>query len=211
MLVIVTALGLSSCNLFSPDDDPEVYTGGSVISVAFVVAGPHSVTLNWEEDFPDEDGFYVDRQIWDGGWQAWEKKILTVGADIHTAIDETAVMGSSYRYKVYAHKGDALSEETPRDYNFWLPYPKDMDYDFSWANPTRVRFFWNNEAPWADSIVVAKRPEGQEWTPRYATLGGNATEYWDTDFNVNIDNTWGFTAYYQNFISQQYTITLQTP
>lgn len=211
VFVALLALGLSSCNLFNNDDDPEIYTGGSVTEVTFAVSSPTSVTLTWEEDFTDEDGFYVDRQAWDGGWQEWEKKILTVDADVHTAIDTDADLGTSYRYRVYAFKGDAVSDEIAWDYNFWLPYPQNLDYDFSWATPTRIRFFWDNIAPWADSIVVAKRPAGEEWTPHYATLPGNATEYMDSSYDVSIDNTWGFTAYYQEHISSQYTITMMAP
>ena len=211
MFVITFTLGLSSCNLFNNDDDPEVFTGGSVTEVTFLVSSPHSVTLNWVEDFADEDGFYIDRQIWDGGWQEWERKILVVGQDFHTAIDTTAIMGSSYRYKVYAYKGNAESDEQLWDYNFWLPYPLNPDYDFSWSNPTRIRFFWSNQAPWADSIVVAKQLEGQAWVGRYSVLPGAATEYTDTDYVVTQTATWGFTAYYQNQVSQQSRITMVAP
>lgn len=202
-------LGLSGCDLFSPEEeDPDPYTGGSVTNVQFHILSPTDVQLNWTEDYPDEDGFYVDRKLWNG---AWEKKILQVGANTTMAVDTTAELGKVYYYKVYAFKGNQESEEEQVQYNFYLPAPQNLDYDFSWSQPNRMRLFWQNQAVWADSIVVARRLEGEQWTPHVAVLDGSATEYIDQDYNVSLTTSWGFTAYYQEHVSQQATLTMMPP
>ncbi len=199
---------LSSCNWFTNEDPPDVYTGGTVTSVTFELLSPTHVKLNWVENFPDETGFYVDRKLWDG---AWQRKILHVGANVTTATDSTAELGKVYYYKIYAHRGEDESVEEEQQYNCFLPCPYNVDYDYSWSFPNRLRLFWTNQATWADSIVVAKRISGEEWTPHVAVLPGDATEYTDYTYNVNQITSWGFTAYYQEHVSQQHTITMMPP
>lgn len=211
-LILLLLLGLAllngSCDLFGPEEEPEPYTGGTVTNVAFEILGPGSVRIRWTENFADEDGFYVDRKVWDG---SWEHKILEVGANDTTAIDTTVTMGDVYYYKVYAFKGDSESVEEQVQYNYYLPAPYNLDYDYSWANPTRMRLFWINQAAWADSIVVAKRISGEQWTPHIAMLPGSATEWTDTAYDVSLVTTWGFTAYYNEHVSQQATLTMMPP
>ncbi|HOY84637.1 MAG TPA: hypothetical protein PLQ80_05000 [Candidatus Syntrophosphaera sp.] len=202
-------LVLASCDLLNPDgDDPLPYTGGTVSEVTFELLGPTEVRLNWAENFPDEDGFYVDRKLWDG---AWERKIQSVAANATTVVDTTAQLGKVYYYKVYAFKGEQESVEEQQQYNCYLPAPADLDYDYSWSQPNRVRLFWLNKAAWADSIVVAKRLSGEQWTAHLAALPGSATEWTDLGYNHSQTVTWGFTAYFQDQVSQQATLTLMPP
>jgi len=209
VVLCVALLCLGGCNLFGPEDeDPDPYTGGTVSDVAFEIMGPASVKITWTENFADEDGFYVDRKLWDG---EWERKILQCGPNETQVTDPSAVLGSVYYYKVYAFKGDRESEEEQVQYNFYLPWPQNVDYDFSWNQPGIIRFFWTNQAAWADSIVVAKRVSGGQWEAPYAVLAGNATEYTDPAYNVAVEATWGFTTYYQEHISSQTTITMMPP
>lgn len=206
--ICVCLLVLSGCDWFSPDDEPDPYTGGSVTNVSFEILSPTSVKITWAEDFPDEDGFYVDRKLWDG---QWEHKILHCGSNETQVTDTNAVLGSVYYYKVYAVKGNKESVEDQVQYNFLLPWPYNVDYDYNWNQPGIIRFFWTNQAAWADSIVVAKRISGEQWVSPYAVLPGNATEYTDPSYTVTVEATWGFTTYYQEHISSQATITMMPP
>jgi hypothetical protein len=70
LLLLVASFGLVSCK---SDDDPKPYTGGEISAVSFEILGPESIRINWAENFSDEDGFYVDRQIWPSPWQ---RKVL---------------------------------------------------------------------------------------------------------------------------------------
>ncbi len=199
---------IAGCNLFTDTDDPDIYAGGEVSSVTFQVEGPNTVRINWTETFPDEQGFYIDRKVWDG---TWEKKLIQVPAEATTALDTTAVLGTVYYYKVYAYKNDAESVEEQVQYNFYLPAPKDPEYDFSWTNPTRIRISWENLAPWADSIRVSKKIGDGFWVTPYQVLAGDATEFMDNNFNVEVVNTWSIVAYYEEHFSQQALLTLMPP
>lgn len=204
MILILTA----SCKPFVHEDDPDPYTGGEVSALSFQIVGPGVVKLSWNENFPDEDGFYVDRRRWDG---PWETRILQAYPNQVCITDIFATMGEVYFYRVYAFKGNSLSEPVEQQYNFLLPPPADVDYDFDWNAPTRIRFFWTNQAAWADSIVVAKRLEGQDWTPNVAVLSGNACEWTDPSYDVTTSTTWSFTTLYQEHASIPALITMVPP
>jgi hypothetical protein len=213
LIVLITAAMLTGCP-FTPEEDdndpeePTLYTGGEIAGVTFEVLGPNSVRIRWSENFPDEEGFVIDRKEWDG---EWTYNLLTTSANDTTVVDDTAALDKIYYYHVYAFKGNAHSVKDQIQYNFNLPYPANIDYDYSWSNPNRIRMFWSNLAPWADSIVVAKRLDYGTWTPGYAILSGAAEGYTDTAYNVQTTTSYGYTAYYQDHQSQQYVITFQPP
>jgi len=207
-LLIVLSLGLMSCDLFNSDDDPEPYTGGEISAVTFEMLGPGQVKINWMENFADEDGFYVDRQKWP---DAWERKYLNAGPNETSVVDEEAELGNVYYYKVYAVKGDRESDEEEQQFNFYLPSPINISYEYNWNLPNRIRLLWTNNATWADSIVIAKKVAEGEWASPYTVVAGGTTEFMDMDFNINVVNTWGFTTHYQDHISNQYLYTLMPP
>lgn len=204
-ILLVLAAG---CKPFVHEDDPDPYTGGEVSGLTFQIIGPGVVKLFWQENFTDEDGFYVDRRRWDG---QWESRILQAYPDQVCINDIFAELGQVYYYRVYAFKGNSLSLPVEAQFNFYLPPPANLDYDFSWNTPGRIRFFWTNEAAWADSIVVAKRLEGQDWVPRVAVLPGNAVDWTDLDYDVSQTATWSFTTYYQHYVSNPAQITMIPP
>ncbi|NLG18241.1 MAG: hypothetical protein GX556_12985 [Fibrobacter sp.] len=208
-VLLVFCFGLVSCNLLNPEDDPERYTGGEVSAVSFDILGPGQIRIKWKENFTDEDGFYVDRKKWP---ETWERKVLHTGSNETTVTDNEAELGSIYFYKVYAVKGDRQSEEEDVQFNFDLPGPTNIETDFNWNRPDRIRLWWTNNATWVDSIVIAKKVSGEQaWTFPYAVLPGDATEFIDLDMNINVTNNWSFTAYYRNHKSIQNTCTLMPP
>ncbi|NLW19402.1 MAG: hypothetical protein GXY81_06920 [Candidatus Cloacimonetes bacterium] len=212
ILGLFLILSLAGCSLFTKPDDqddpPETYTGGEISSLTMEIAGPTKVKLTWTDTFEDEDGFYIDRREWDG---AWVEKMITVGVEVNTAIDNEAELGKVYYYRVRAFKGSAISQEEAHQLNFYLPAPQNIDYDFSWSNPRRICLFWDNVATWADSIVIAKKHSGEDWVPRYAVLPGSAIQYNDMDFYTNKTTTWSFTAHYGEQRSISPTLTIQAP
>lgn len=212
ILGLFLILILAACSLFTKpdeqDDPPEIYSDGEITSLSMEIVGPTKVKLTWTDSFEDEDGFYVDRREWDG---AWEEKIVMVGADVDSAVDSTAVLGTTYYYRVRAFKANAVSQEEAHQFNFFLPAPQNIDSDFNWNNPSRIRLFWDNVATWADSIVIAKKHSGEDWVPGYAVLPGSAVQYNDMDYNRNKTTTWSFTAYYSDKKSLSPTLTVQAP
>lgn len=211
-LLLISTLVIMGCNLFTKDDDdndPVLYEGGVVDSVRFQVMAPTSIQITWAETFTDEDGFYIDRKVWDG---EWHNRILHVGPNVHSVIDETGDLDEVYYYHVYAYKGDAESVKEQIQYNFNLPYPDNVDWSYNPnSSPTHIRLFWTNLATWADSIVVAKKINYEVVDSHYAKLAGNATEYTDVAYDHALTTTYGFTAYYQDHTSQQYNLTLVPP
>jgi hypothetical protein len=166
------------------------------------------VKIFWTENFADEDGFYVDRRRWDGHW---ESRILQAYPDQVCITDIFAELGEVYFYRVYAFKGGSLSEPSQAQLDFYLPAPRDVDYEVCMADPDSIRFFWTNDAVWADSIVVGKRIEGQDWMHGIATLNGDAIQWTDTDYDVSQAATWSFTAHFHEHLSSPAYITMVPP
>jgi hypothetical protein len=208
-LLLVACLFMFGCGSDDKDEDttPAVYTGGTVSGVTFSVAGPTSIHLVWNEDFPDEDGICIDRRTYPDTWQ---ERLFTLPANTHEFTDSTATLDKVYYYHVYAFKGNAVSAKgNDLQYNYSLPYPANMDYDYDYLVPARMRMFWTNQAPWADSIVVRERIDYGDWSAPVAVLAGNATEYIAYDYDKTVWFSYGYTAYYQDHQSQEYEISFQ--
>ena len=205
LLLLVTSFGLVSCK---SDDDPKPYTGGEISAVSFEILGPDSIRINWAESFTDEDGFYVDRQRWPNTWQ---RKVLHLGPNETSVVDDSLRLGEVYYYKVYAVKGGRESEEDEVQLNFNVPHPIDVGYDFNWNQPNRIRLFWTNNAAWADSIWISKQEGDQEWDVPYAVVPGDATEFNDMDMNIEVANTWSFVSFSRGYQSNAYLYTLMPP
>jgi hypothetical protein len=205
LLLLVTSFGLVSCK---SDDDPKPYTGGEISAVSFEILGPDSIRINWAESFTDEDGFYVDRQRWPNTWQ---RKVLHLGPNETSVVDDSLRLGEVYYYKVYAVKGDRESEEEEVQLNFLVPHPINVGNDFNWNQPNRIRLFWTNNAAWADSIWISKQEGDQEWDVPYAVVPGDATEFNDMDMNIEVANTWSFVTFSRGNMSTAYFYTLMPP
>ncbi len=206
--LFIFVLIMSGCNLFNKDDDNNSttsYTSGIVDSVRFQVLSPTSIRLSWYENFSDEEGFRIDRKIWDG---EWHYSIQVVGPNIHTVVDTTADLGKIYYYHVYAFKGHAESVKTQLQYNFDLPCVYNMDWQY-YSNPHWIRMYWINQAPWADSIVVKKDINYAHNNVRLGVLPGNATEYWVYDNDWTVYTTYYYTTYFQNHQSQEAGVTFE--
>lgn len=67
-----------------------------------------SVRLDWSSDVAaNEDGFEIERQVWDGEWQKWGR----VGADVTTYTDAVGVEPlKRYRYRVRAFNGNDFGD-----------------------------------------------------------------------------------------------------
>lgn len=205
LLLLVASFGLVSCK---SDDDPKPYTGGEISAVSFEILGPESIRINWAENFSDEDGFYVDRQRWPNTWQ---RKVLHLGPNETSVVDDSLRLGEVYYYKVYAVKGDRESEEEEVQLNFLVPHPINVGNDFNWNQPNRIRLFWTNNATWADSIWISKQEGDQDWVVPYAVVPGNAIEFIDMDMNIEVANTWSFVSFSRGYQSNAYLYTLMPP
>jgi len=205
LLLLVTSFGLVSCK---SDDDPKPYTGGEISAVSFEILGPDSIRINWAESFTDEDGFYVDRQRWPNTWQ---RKVLHLGPNETSVVDDSLRLGEVYYYKVYAVKGGRESEEDEVQLIFNVPHPIDVGCDFNWNQPNRIRLFWTNNAAWADSIWISKQEGDQDWVVPYAVVPGNAIEFIDMDMNIEVANTWSFVSFSRGYQSNAYLYTLMPP
>jgi hypothetical protein len=61
---------LAACKPFVHTDDPEPYLGGEAGNISFRIVGPGVVKILRTENFNDEDGFYVDRRLWNGNCES---------------------------------------------------------------------------------------------------------------------------------------------
>ncbi len=212
LFTVVLACLLGSCQLLnignvigSDEDNHGPYMGADITEVTFQILGPNQVQISWVVDFGDETGFYADRHV-DGG--QWDFRVAQCSPNVSVLVDSSAVLGEIYTYRIYAVGNGFESVGTYEQFNFLLPAPNGLEYDFDISQPAQIRLYWDNHAAWADSIVISKREGENAWVHQYGTVPGNANEYMDLDLNIGVANTWGVTAYYQNHISTQTTLTL---
>lgn len=78
-----------------------------LLASALLSAAP-SVTLNWQDNSDNEDGFFVERSEAGGAFLP----IAQVGADVTTYSDERVRFGVVYTYRVNAYNADGMSGYT---------------------------------------------------------------------------------------------------
>jgi len=202
---------LAGCDLKIMDDlwdDNDViipYGGGEITEISFKILGPSQVQISWEENFTNEDGFTVSR--WSADYSS--NRIARCGANETVVVDSTAELGKEYTYFIEAFKNGIVSPGTSARFKFTLPNLSEVGYEFNWIEPNRLKLIWTNNAPWADSILIAKKVGAQAWVTPYAVIPGSATDFMDEDLLIGVRNTWSFTTYYQNHISDKYIYTIE--
>ncbi len=141
---------------------------------AAILAGPQ-VRLAWNDPATNETGFVVQRSS-DGG-TTWSQ-IGTVGANVRTYTDATAVLGSSYSYRVGSVNVAGTSYGTPVGASVAPPSKPGIATAVAarQGGNERITVTWGDVSGEA-TFTVQRSADGVTWTTMSSSVAANATSY----------------------------------
>ncbi|QKI88321.1 S8 family serine peptidase [Thiomicrorhabdus xiamenensis] len=194
--------------------DPSVLLAPSALSAT--VSG-QDVTLNWQDNSANENGFVVERAMKIRGKYTFET-IATLGADSTSFTDSVAELGT-YQYRVYAFNdsnqvySDAVlvkvettsTEPPPPPEPGTLVAPDNLS---ATLNGSTVTLTWNDNSTDESGFYIERgvKVRGQITYSRVATVGTDTASYSETlasgtyEYRVQAFNDSG-TSSYSNSVS----------
>jgi len=149
--------------------------------------GATGITLTWKDNSNNEDGFMVERREGSGSWSTLTYMVNsgTVGANITTYTDTSAVTGKTYSYRVRAYTGTVLSRT-------FSAYSNEVTVTYAAnivAAPTNltatvgatgITLNWTNNATNANFIHIERKESDGAWTTPFGDYTADTTTFVDT-------------------------------
>ncbi len=136
-----------------------------------------SVSLVWNDNSTDEDGFTIQRQV-DGG--AWNDSYANVAANV-TAYDDIDLPPGTYNYRVVAYNGYGDSGASNESQAVILDIP-DAPGDLSAVADSgsgTIALGWSDNSDNETGFVIMRRLDAGAWDDNYDTVAADATAYID--------------------------------
>ena len=163
--------------------DPNIPASpGNLIAEA---TGINQITLNWEDNSNNEDGFIIEREsatFFDFS------AIDTVSANITTYIDSSVDQGVSYHYRVSAFNISGQSMYSNTSYvTTILPAPVNLIGQLVGVPTYSVALSWQDSSNNELGFIIERDTIGNGTFEILDTVAMNAISYQDTNFVIAID------------------------
>ncbi len=134
-----------------------------------------TVSLDWNDNSTDEDGFIVQRQV-DGG--VWDDDYAGTAADVNVFVDVNILPGT-YNYRIIAHNfyGDSAASNESNAVIVDIPTaPSGLT---AYAESGTVVLGWSDNSDSEDGFIIQRRIGGGAWDNNYAVVDANLESYID--------------------------------
>lgn len=135
-----------------------------------------TVSLVWDDNSTNEDGFTIQRQVNSG---AWNNNYAGTVADVNVFVDDVNVSPGTYNYRVIAYNiyGDSTASNESQVIIVDIPAaPSELTAD---SESGTVTLGWNDNSDSETGFIVQRRVDSGVWDNNYAVVDANLESYLD--------------------------------
>ncbi|MBU1115315.1 MAG: fibronectin type III domain-containing protein [Bacteroidetes bacterium] len=162
---------------------------------AFVVSSSE-ITVSWDDETSNEDGFKIYRSTSSGGSYT---QIGTVGANVTTYSSIGLAASTTYYYQVSAYNagGDSPIDVGIYGFDTTLPNPPSLPdmVSASAVSSSEITVSWNDESTNEDGFKIYRSTSSGGSYPQIGTVGANVTSYSNTGLAANTTYYYQVSAY----------------
>jgi hypothetical protein len=139
------------------------------------------IRLDWRDNSNNETGFYVQRQVENGGWQ----RIDTLAANSTTYVNSGLTGSTTYGYRVQAYRTlrgtSAFSNEVSATTLPISPLPAVPSWSSALLASTQITVRWNDNSANETSFKIERKTGTGDWPgSEIATVAADVVEYVDS-------------------------------
>jgi len=134
-----------------------------------------TVSLTWNDNSTDENGFTVQRQV-DGG--AWNNSYAGTSADVNTFIDVN-ITPATYNYRIIACNTYGDSNASNESQVIIIDIPTAPSGLIADSNSGTITLNWYDNSDSETGFTIQRQVDGGAWDNNYALVGANLESYLD--------------------------------
>jgi len=154
------------------------------------VTGTSIISLVWNDNSADEDGFKIERKISGGNFS----ELATVGSGVTAFNDTGVIVGVSYVYRIRAFRA-TINSDYSNEATAIIPKPGTPgNLTASATGAASIALSWNDNSTDEDGFKIERKISGGSFS-EIATVGSGVTSFNDGDVSIGVSYVYRIRAY----------------
>lgn len=158
------------------------------------------IKLSWEDNSKGEDGFVIDRNTETNNWI--ESYAIT-GPEEETWTDTSVYVNNKYTYRIYAYKGEEISEQIDTIVTVEFPPPSNLELEQ--LSDTEIKLDWNYTSIGEDGFIIDRQKKNNDWV-ELDRVNKEIKTFIDNDLVYGESYTYRIKAYIADYESESSNI-----
>ncbi|MCK4359459.1 MAG: hypothetical protein KAW92_12110 [Candidatus Cloacimonetes bacterium] len=134
-----------------------------------VQTSQEKLKISWKDHCMGEDGYYVDKKMWDG---SWTDKYRILAANSTSFVDSTNLFETVY-YRVWVFVGESKKGGIENSIVPTLPAPDSLTLEK--PDIRKIKISWDDNSQGEDGFYIDKKIGELDWITEYDSVDSNVT------------------------------------